>query len=797
MAGNLTNPIPMESGGPLVPQGLGGGFGLPAAPEPAEEGVNWPRYIAALRRYKWLVVLIIITGTGLGITATRFLKPEYTAGATIWIEPKPSQQGPIRAEELLQSVAWIELLKTGAVLDSAAVKMKLYLTPAEARDSAVFRDFSLGERFATGSMVLTIDHTGTKYELKNRQGLLLESGTVGDSIGRSVGFHWTPTAKVLGRDRTIAFSVTSPRDAASALGSQLSTRMAEDANFLRLTLTGKNPYRIAAALNTVAEQFVEVAADLKRRKLTILAATLQEQVEYASGQLREAENRLESYRVKTITLPNEGVPVAAGLQMTQPTVITNYFNQKVQAEELRRDRTAIEAVLDKAKQGALAVDAFQQIPAVQHAPDLTEALKELSTAEAELRALRYRYTDEHKPVKDIQEKIAKLRQETIPAYATALVDQLKSQEATLSTQIATASKDLQEIPVRTITEERLKREKDAAETLFQTLQNRYEETKLALASAIPDVKILDAAVPPTQPTSNSAPKIIMMAFMASVGAALGLAILLDQVDKRFRYPEQVTHELGLSILGAIPAIGKSSSRDAKREETSQVVEAFRTIRLNLAHCYGTAGPVMMTVSSPGPGDGKSFVSSNLALSFAEAGYRTLLIDGDIRRGELHRMFGLDRRPGLVDYLMGTDQLSDVLRPSAHKGLSVIACGSRRHQGPELLGSQAMTRLMAEIKTHFNVIIVDSPPLGAGIDPFVLGTATGHIMVVLRSGETDRQMAEAKLRLIDRLPIRVLGAVMNDVRADGAYRYYSYVYGYAAEEEAPIAQISARSGNGES
>jgi tyrosine-protein kinase Etk/Wzc len=181
------------------------------------------------------------------------------------------------------------------------------------------------------------------------------------------------------------------------------------------------------------------------------------------------------------------------------------------------------------------------------------------------------------------------------------------------------------------------------------------------------------------------------------------------------------------------------------------------------------------------------------LSFAEAGYRTLLIDGDIRRGELHRMFGLDRRPGLVDYLMGTDQLAEVLRPSAHKGLSVIACGSRRHQGPELLGSQAMTRLMAEIKAHFNVIIVDSPPLGAGIDPFVLGTATGHMMVVLRSGETDRQMAEAKLRLIDRLPIRVLGAVMNDVRADGAYRYYSYVYGYAAEEEAPIAQISARAG----
>jgi Mrp family chromosome partitioning ATPase len=94
----------------------------------------------------------------------------------------------------------------------------------------------------------------------------------------------------------------------------------------------------------------------------------------------------------------------------------------------------------------------------------------------------------------------------------------------------------------------------------------------------------------------------------------------------------------------------------------------------------------------------------------------------------------------------------------------------------------MSHLMAEMKTRFNVIIVDSPPLGAGIDPFVLGTATGHMLMVFRSGETDRQMAEAKLKLLDRLPVRVLGAVLNDIQADGVYKYYSYLYGYTSDEE---------------
>ncbi|MGH7658097.1 MAG: tyrosine-protein kinase family protein, partial [Gemmatimonadales bacterium] len=144
------------------------------------------------------------------------------------------------------------------------------------------------------------------------------------------------------------------------------------------------------------------------------------------------------------------------------------------------------------------------------------------------------------------------------------------------------------------------------------------------------------------------------------------------------------------------------------------------------------------------------------------------------------MFSLDRRPGLLDYLVGDAPLEDIIRTASHDGLSVIPCGTRRQQGPELLGSASMSTLMSAVKSMFNVVIVDSPPLGAGIDPFVLGTATGHMLMVFRSGETDRAMAEAKLKLLDRLPVRVLGAVLNDIRTEGVYRYYSYLYGYSAE-----------------
>ena len=743
--------------------------------------VDLSRYTAALRRYKWLMLAIVAVGTLGGVIATHFLKPEYTVQATIWIESPPEERGPIRSDELLGAGAWVELLTTYVVLDSVIQKERLFVEPAKPSDWKVFDHFGIATSgFLPGAYTLVTDATGRRYTLSREGGTYTESGTVGDSIGRKAGFQWVPGPRMLGPKRKVGFNLLTAREASTALLKRLRPQLAQK-NFMRLQLSGTEPVRITSTLNTLAEQFVAVAADLKKRKLVELSKILAGQVNSIGEQLRVAEGRLEGYKVRTITLPSEATPLAPGIMSTQPTVMSNYFNQKIQLEELRHDREAIEAVLQRASSGALAVDAFQAIPSVRNAPDLGRALVELSTAEADLRALKYRYTDESKQVEMARAKIDTLRTRTIPAYATALATQLRTQGNDLGSRISSASKELQDIPARTITEQRLIREKQSIEGIYADLQMRYEAAKLAEASSVPDVRILDQAVQPDQPTRNSAPLIIGGALAASLVFAIALAILLDRLDKRFRYPDQVTRELGLSILGAVPAIRKVQAGDRDPDEASQVVESFRTIRMNLAHSYGSAGPVMLTISSPGAGDGKSIVSSNLALSFAEAGYKTLLVDGDIRRGELHRMFATERRPGLLDHLVGSASIDAIVRDTTHKNLQVIPCGTRLQHGPELLGSSAMRELMTVLKSRYSVLIVDSPPLGAGIDPFVLSTATGNIMLVLRSGETDRAMAEAKLKLLDRLPVRILGAVLNDIQLGGVYKYYSYIYGYTADE----------------
>jgi tyrosine-protein kinase Etk/Wzc len=158
----------------------------------------------------------------------------------------------------------------------------------------------------------------------------------------------------------------------------------------------------------------------------------------------------------------------------------------------------------------------------------------------------------------------------------------------------------------------------------------------------------------------------------------------------------------------------------------------------------------------------------------------------VRRGVLHRRFKLRRQPGLVDFLLGDIGREEIVQQTAYPSLALIGCGTRTSRAPEVLGSTAMNDLLNEMRGRYDVIVVDSPPLAAGVDSFILGTVTGTLIVVLRTGHSHRDLTGAKLEMLDRLPIRLLGAVLNDVPRGAAYGYYAYysyyLPGYEAVEE---------------
>jgi capsular exopolysaccharide synthesis family protein len=783
--------VPGQTSQPVV-SAVSGGTGVEAYAEPLSQNAtsnSLSRIVSTLRRYRWLIVGFGLLGIGGGIVATRFIRPDYEVSARIWIETTNQNRvgTPIQGEKLLGAKAWVELLTSFKVLDPVVETRKLYLTVSDRDNLGLFETFSHSRRFIPGTFEYSVRDGGKRYDLKQRSGFYSEAGAVGDSVGKQLGFMWVPQPGKEFWGKKVKFEIVSPREASVALTKRLQSTLREE-NFLVLALRDKDKEGIATTMNTLLRRFVDEAAAQKRSKLTMLAQVLDSQVLDQDRRLRDAEQRLESFRVGTVTKPREEAPVAPGLSFTQPTVYGSFFAQRNALDSIRRDRQEIQEVLRRSKTGEVAIDAFNTITSVRQAPDLQRVLLELSMTQSQLRDSLARYTEEYKGVINLRTRIELLQKQTIPIYAEALIRQIQNREAEMEGRIGIASKEMREIPIRSQTEARLRREQEQAEMLYRTLENSRQQAKLAEASAIPDVRVIDEAVTPNRPVRGGSATVVVFGLLIGLAVAIGIALLVDRFDPRFRYPDQVSKGLGLPILGTIPEIKRAKGLSASQDEAAQVVEAFRSIRMSLAHSFDPSGPIVLTISSPSPGDGKSLIASNLALSFAEAGYRTVLVDGDIRRGSLHHTFGVDRRPGLVDHLAGDASLAAILRPATHALLSLIPCGSRRHLGPELLGSARMRELMVHLRNTYQVIIVDTPPLGAGIDPFVLSTVTGHLALVLRAGETDRQLAEAKLQILDRLPVRLLGAILNDVRLkEGSYKYYRYSYGYVADPEEDVAE----------
>jgi succinoglycan biosynthesis transport protein ExoP len=749
----------------------------------------WERPLAAIRRYKWLLVGIVIISTAVGFVGTQFITPSYEVRATLWIasEAGTSDRGPIRSAELLNSQAWIELFRSFRIVDQVVRELSLYLQPADPADAPLFAGFTLADRYLAGDYELQIDRPRKAWTLRNTAGVVISRGSAGDSVGANIGFRWRlPGTAFEGSDeKRVGFRVATPRETSSSVLRRLESRSMGGSNFLGLTYRDTDPQLAARTLNTWLGEYVRVAVDLKRRNVTEFANILEGQLRYAERATQEAETAYQRFRVNTITLPTDAVPIAAGAQGglgTGDPAISSFFEQKIAYDDLRQDREALERSIANAANGSAPYEGLLLIPSVSQSPaaqGLRDAFTSLYAMRAKLNVERQTFTDEYPTVKELKANLDVLHNRTIPELAIQLLARLRDREADYQRRIAGASRELQEIPPRTIEEMRLKRAVTVAEALYTNLKGRYAEAQLAEASATPDVSLLDTAIAPLSPVKNTAPAIVLMAIGGGLAAAIALALLLDGMDRRIRYTEHVTTELGLGIAGTIPRAPKNGSDVSAPERVVQFVESFRSLRMHVMHSI-PGHQLTLAVTSAAPGDGKSLVSANLALSFAEAGLRTVLVDGDTRRGTLHRMFGMKVTGGLTDFLDGGFRTEEVVRLTPHANLSFVSSGRRDSRSPELLVSPKLKLLVKELSETFDVVIFDTPPLAAGIDGFAISAAAGSILMVLRMDKTERRLVNAKLAVLDRLPVNIMGAVLNGVSLTGEFEYYGYAAGYSVE-----------------
>jgi polysaccharide biosynthesis transport protein len=745
-----------------------------------DAGLDLRRLPAILLRYKWLVAGSLVLGVLAALLAATMSAPRYTATALIQVaNPQVRETGvtAIQANQVRTPADWQNLLRSFSVLEPVALDHKLFVSVDRTEFANVIADPEVDGDIRPGTYVLEVSEEGSVFRIRDRSGGVLQETGQSAELGRPLGVLLNPRQDRLVPGIEITFRLNRIRDAARSLSDRLQIQTGPTA-YMAVQYSHGSPEQAAMQLNAVLESFVREATDLTRARSDELRRTLEGQLASARRSLEEAERELEGFQSANVLRPS-GV---SGGDPETDGAMSRYMERRIQVEELERDRQAIQRAMQTRDDGsAVRLQTLEAIPTVQASSELSRILGDVGDLRAERRSLLLRYTEDYPPLQSLESELRTLESEVIPVAVTELLNELDARLAGLQEQVRVQESDIGSIPVRAMTEAGLRREVERVESVYQDVSARYENARLASLSETPDVQIVDWADPPTFPDADRSVLFAGVAFLGFLGAGLLGAVLLDRTDRRVRSPGDVEHQLGIPLLGVLPHMRTRRGRPHSADH-DQAVEAFRSIRTGILYAYGKAGPIVLTVSSPAEGDGKSFTASNLALSFAELGRKTVLVDGDVRRGVQHELTGVERKPGLSDHLKGTHDLEEVLKSTEHPELHVIPLGSHMTNAPELLSTVLMQDLLADLKGKFDVIIIDSCPLGAAADPIIFGTLTGNLALVVRSGSTNLEHAEVMLQKLTRYPVRLLGTIVNDVSAQDDYSYYGYISGYSVPED---------------
>lgn len=300
--------------------------------------------------------------------------------------------------------------------------------------------------------------------------------------------------------------------------------------------------------------------------------------------------------------------------------------------------------------------------------------------------------------------------------------------------------------------------------------------------ALNSISVIEPAVVPTVPVGPNKPATILLAAAIGFILAAAAAYLLEYLDDTLKNPDDVQKITGLTTLGAVPLIEDAAGKQELVMLTGgQTVasEAFRVLRTNLQFASVDRPLRTLMLTSPAPSEGKSLTIANLAAALAQADKRVVLIDADLHRPRLHRIFGLRNNVGLTTGLLDErPDLADLLQETPVPGLRVLTSGPLPPNAAELLGSSRMRDLLAHLGAQADVVLLDTPPVTALSDAAIISAQVDGVLLVLGAGDTRREIARRAVVALQRVNARLVGALLNRMPVEGSgYYYYYYHYGY--------------------
>jgi len=576
----------------------------------------------------------------------------------------------------------------------------------------------------------------------------------------------------------------------------------------------------ARVVNTLAEDYIDQSLEARWAATQKAADWLSQQLVGVKSKLEKSEEQLQDYA------RHNGLVFLE----TDKGASQNVANERLQqlqeeltkAEAERYEKEALYRLVQSGDYGSLPGVVENKL--IQ---DLSERLAELKR---ELAQLSTKFNAEYPRVKEIQSQIdeteAALKEERQRAadkitneYFAAL-----RREGLVKEALEGQQKQVNMIAEKAVQYNILKREVETNKQLYEGLLQRLKEAGVSASLKASNIRIVDSAEPPAKPAKPRIPLNLAVAALLGLGLGISTAFLQERLDDTLKGADDVERVFGLSALALIPSVhhlngdrpsvssllgrtnllrsgqnGTASNPAARWHRIDQgerpqpaLIEAFRSLRASVLLSTADHPPGSLLITSTQPGEGKTTIATNLAISLAQLGQRVLLVDADLRFPSLQRLFCIREGLGIVSYLTGQQDWRAAVRPSGSPGLDLLPCGPVPPNPAELLSSKSMGAFITSAKSEYGFVILDSSPLLTLADSRIVASLVDGVLMVVKSGATPRDQVMQSQAGIRSAGANLIGVVLNSVTLHTKGYYGLGIYGSNGNSHSEIISDTADS-----
>ena len=573
----------------------------------------------------------------------------------------------------------------------------------------------------------------------------------------------------------------------------LSLKPRPETTLINIKIEYPNPEKAAIMANVIANVYMEHNLENNLQSVRDALSGIEKEHERFREAKHMSDEKVHSFKFENhmIGIEKQSTYIQNKMKALQ-TELTDIQVQRVQvhAEFLRRQK-----IFGSSDWLSLA-KSFSKTDLI-----LQQHLSARVTLLDEQNKLSIRYTAKHPEMQAIAKQIssnaesirAEVQQE-ISSLQTEL-SVLEAKEQTLVQELEAVQVQVKELDQKMIELAFITSEAEKNKKLYQVLDERMSQVDLAQFMQSNNVRFVDKAVPNSIPVRPSLSLNLAMAIILGGIGGMGLAFLIEFLDNTVKSKEDLESMIGMPLLGVVPVIPQeemldiASNRDRSlftyAKPRSSVAESLRSVRTNVLFHTGTKKSKVLLITSAVPREGKSFSSSNLAAVLAMSGSRVVIIDADLRRPSIHRLFDISDEHGLSEVLLEEKEIYDVMIPSHIPNLDVVPAGPIPTNPSELLGSERLTEITKQLQQEYDIVIFDTPPVTAVADPMILSPMADGVILVVEANQTRKPVVMQAITRLRQVKANLIGGIVNkfDIKRSGyGYYYYYNDYGYYAEDE---------------